>query len=228
MTAVPIPSQYQGMIISDANANGVPPSLLGSLLNEESGFNPNALNSSSGAEGIAQFLPSTAAGEGVNPWDPSSAINGAARMLESGFKTFGSWSLSLAAYNAGGNAVSKYGGIPPYPETQQYISDILSNAAGPYSYLDGNSGITPSPSPSPSPTQTPQTAPNPLTDPFGSMMYSLKQQFSGLFNPNWFGQVPLAFLFVAGGLFMVGVIVILSNHQTEIVQAVKGAAETEE
>jgi peptidoglycan DL-endopeptidase CwlO len=106
---------------------GVDPAVLAAVASQESGFNPSAV-SGAGAQGLMQFLPSTAAGLGVNPLDPSSAINGAAKYL-SGLKSqFGSMSLALAAYNAGPGAVSRYGGIPPYAETQNYVRAVTSKA----------------------------------------------------------------------------------------------------
>jgi soluble lytic murein transglycosylase-like protein len=73
-------------------------------------------------------MPSTAAGLGVDPYDPTSAINGAAQMLGSYTRQFGSYADALAAYNAGSSAVERYGGIPPYAETQAYVPAVLSLA----------------------------------------------------------------------------------------------------
>lgn len=124
---VPVPSSYVGTIEQAASANGIPASLLSALLYHESRFEPNAV-SSAGAEGIAQFMPSTAAGMGINPLDPTQAINGAAQLLGSYTKQFGSYADALAAYDAGASAVEQYGGIPPYAETQAYVPAVLSLA----------------------------------------------------------------------------------------------------
>ncbi|HEY0508636.1 MAG TPA: lytic transglycosylase domain-containing protein, partial [Blastococcus sp.] len=97
--------------------------------NQESGFDSQAV-SPAGAQGLMQFMPSTAAGLGVNPLDPNSAIDGAARYLSSLKKQFGSTDLALAAYNAGPGTVSRYGGIPPYSETQNYVRSVMSKAEG--------------------------------------------------------------------------------------------------
>ena len=127
MGNVSVPSAYAGTIEQAASANGIPPSLLAALIQHESGFDPNAV-SPAGAEGIAQFMPSTAAGMGVDPYDPTSAIDGAAQLLGSYTSQFGSYADALAAYNAGPSAVQRYGGIPPYAETQAYVPAVLDSA----------------------------------------------------------------------------------------------------
>jgi len=106
---------------------GVPPALLAAVARAESGFNPGAV-SSAGAQGLMQLMPSTAQGLGVNPHDPAQAIDGAARLLANNLHTFGSVPLAVAAYNAGAGAVSRYHGIPPYPETQAYVQRVLAYA----------------------------------------------------------------------------------------------------
>jgi soluble lytic murein transglycosylase-like protein len=106
---------------------GVDPAVLAAVASQESGFNAGAV-SKAGAVGLMQFMPSTAQGLGVNPLDPSSAINGAAKYLSGLQGQFGSLPLALAAYNAGPGAVSRYGGIPPYAETQNYVRAVTSKA----------------------------------------------------------------------------------------------------
>lgn len=120
-------SSYDSMIESSASKYGLDPALLKGLIQAESGFNPNAV-SRSGAKGLAQLMPRTAAGLGVSdPFDPAQSIDGGARYLKAQMDRFGGdESLALAAYNAGPNAVVKYGGIPPYRETQNYVSRVLS------------------------------------------------------------------------------------------------------
>lgn len=101
------------------------------LAHESINFDPDVIsgkrNSPAGAIGIAQFMPETAKSMGVDPLDIKSAIEGAARYLKQNFDKFGSWDLALAAYNAGEGNVTKYGGIPPFAETQNYVKDILYN-----------------------------------------------------------------------------------------------------
>ena len=135
MGCVKVPAQYISTIESAATANGIPSSLLAALLSQESGFNPAAV-SSAGAQGIAQFMPSTAAGMGINSSDPTQSIDAAAKLIASYASDFGSYSDALAAYNAGPAAVVKYSGVPPYPETQAYVRNILSMAG-----LSGSIGV---------------------------------------------------------------------------------------
>jgi cell wall-associated NlpC family hydrolase len=119
------PSNLQPLFASAAARYGVPPALLSSVAKAESGYNTSAV-SPAGAQGLMQLMPSTAAGLGVNPWDPAQAINGAARLLSSYHSQFGSWPLAVAAYNAGPGAVSSHGGVPPYPETRNYVNEVMS------------------------------------------------------------------------------------------------------
>ena len=102
---------------------GVDPALLAAVAFAESRFNPKA-QSPAGAEGLMQFMPATAAEMGVDPWDPTSAIDGAARYLRRSLDQFGSPELAVASYNAGRGAVGRYGGIPPYQETRNYVSTV--------------------------------------------------------------------------------------------------------
>jgi peptidoglycan DL-endopeptidase CwlO len=97
------------------------------VASQESNFNSQAV-SPAGAQGLMQFMPATAKGLGVNALDPASAINGAAKYLSSLTQQFGSTELALAAYNAGPGTVSRYGGIPPYSETQNYVRAVMTKA----------------------------------------------------------------------------------------------------
>lgn len=133
------PPVYLKTIIDNAERDfNLPPGLLTALLYQESKFNLFAV-SKAGAQGIAQFMPSTSQQLGVDPWSPWSAIPGAARYLRSMIDKFqGSIELGLAAYNAGPGNVQKYGGIPPFKETQNYVQSVL-----------GAANIKPTPTPTP-------------------------------------------------------------------------------
>lgn len=106
-----------------ARKYGIPEDLFLRLVQQESGWNPTA-RSHKGATGLAQLMPGTAAKLGVNPHDPVQNLNGGARYLRMMYNQFGNWTLALAAYNAGPGAVQKYGGIPPYRETRNYVRVI--------------------------------------------------------------------------------------------------------
>lgn len=106
-----------------ARKHGIPEDLFLRLVQQESGWNPNA-RSHKGARGLAQLMPGTAAKLGVNANDPIENLDGGARYLRMMYNTFGSWRLALAAYNAGPGAVSKYKGVPPYRETTNYVRVI--------------------------------------------------------------------------------------------------------
>jgi soluble lytic murein transglycosylase-like protein len=103
----------------------LPTGLLSAVAHAESNYHPDAV-SSAGAIGLMQLMPATAQAFGVDPTNPAQAIDGAARLLQGELKKYGSVSLALAAYNAGGPAVDKYNGIPPYAETQNYVRKVTS------------------------------------------------------------------------------------------------------
>jgi cell wall-associated NlpC family hydrolase len=118
---------YADLFSRAASRYGVDASVLAGMASQESGFNSQAV-SAAGAQGLMQFMPATAKSLGVNPLDPNSAIDGAARYLSSLTKQFGSTDLALAAYNAGPGTVNRYGGMPPYSETQNYVSAVMRKA----------------------------------------------------------------------------------------------------
>jgi soluble lytic murein transglycosylase-like protein len=116
--------EIRGMIQSAARQAGVDPLLFDSLVAVESGYNPSA-TSNKGAIGLAQLMPGTASELGVNPHDPMQNLVGGARYLASMMQRFNDPKLALAAYNAGPGAVSKYGGIPPFAETRNYVDKVM-------------------------------------------------------------------------------------------------------
>jgi hypothetical protein len=125
-----VPAQYREPILRSAARWHVPPALMAGQLMAESGFDPTA-GSSAGAQGIAQFMPSTAAAYGLsNPYDPVAAIDAEAHLMSDLLRQFGSPELALAAYNAGPAPVEACHCIPPYPETQAYVTRILALIGG--------------------------------------------------------------------------------------------------
>ena len=116
-------SQYLPHARAMARKHGIPEDLFLRLVQQESGWNAGA-RSHKGATGLAQLMPGTAAKLGVNPNDPVQNLEGGARYLRMMYNQFGDWRLALAAYNAGPGAVQKYGGIPPYRETRNYVRII--------------------------------------------------------------------------------------------------------
>jgi soluble lytic murein transglycosylase-like protein len=123
-------AEYDSLIEQAAVRNGVDPAVLHGLIQQESGFNPNS-TSSAGAVGLTQLMPGTATSLGVtDPLDPAQSIDGGARYLGQMLRDFGgNTEKALAAYNAGPGAVQRYGGVPPYAETQQYVTKVLGYAA---------------------------------------------------------------------------------------------------
>jgi peptidoglycan DL-endopeptidase CwlO len=122
----PAVAAYASQFAAAESHYALPTGLLAAVAQQESGGNAKAL-SSAGAEGLMQLMPATASGLGVNPDDPSQAISAAAKILASSLHRYdGSIPLALAAYNAGPGAVAKYGGIPPYAQTENYVKDITA------------------------------------------------------------------------------------------------------
>ncbi|WP_081690447.1 lytic transglycosylase domain-containing protein [Conexibacter woesei] len=122
------PTQYDSQITAAANKYGIDPALLKGLIRQESNFNASA-QSGAGAQGLTQLMPATARSLGVDPSDPAQAIDGGAKYLKQQLDRFGGdASKALAAYNAGPGAVAKYGGVPPYAETQNYVKSVLAFA----------------------------------------------------------------------------------------------------
>lgn len=115
--------KYISVVRAAARRHGIPEDLFLRLIQQESNWNPRA-KSHAGAFGLAQLIPSTARYLGVDINDPHQNVDGGARYLKEQYRTFGSWRLALAAYNAGPGAVKKYGGVPPFRETRNYVRVI--------------------------------------------------------------------------------------------------------
>jgi soluble lytic murein transglycosylase-like protein len=121
------PAEYDHIIKTSSDKYGVSTSLIKAVIHAESGYNPNAV-SHKGASGLMQLMPGTAKSLKVsNSFDPKDNVEGGVKYLRFLLDTFkGDVSLALAAYNAGLSKVAKYGGIPPYPETRNYVNKVLS------------------------------------------------------------------------------------------------------
>jgi soluble lytic murein transglycosylase-like protein len=135
---------FAGVTTQAARVASLPPEFLAAMLLQESAYDPQAL-SSAGAIGIAQFMPETAAGIGVDPYDPFDSIAGAATLLGGYAADYAgryadAYVAALAAYNAGPLAVEKYHGVPPYAETHDYIALIYDRWARIVSYERGGGG----------------------------------------------------------------------------------------
>ena len=111
-----------------SNKYGIDGDFIKDIIKQESGFNPKA-TSKKGAMGLMQLMPETAKSLGViNAYNPWENVEGGVKYLKDLMDRFGNdEKLALAAYNAGPNAVKKYGGIPPYKETQNYVNAIMAN-----------------------------------------------------------------------------------------------------
>ncbi len=127
---LPADTPFGAEITAAAKKHGLDPALLAGLVKQESGFNPTA-GSPAGARGLTQLMPATAAGLGVTDvLDPLQNLDGGAKYLRQQLDAFGGdVTRALAAYNAGPGAVQRYGGVPPYAETQNYVRIVQANAA---------------------------------------------------------------------------------------------------
>jgi soluble lytic murein transglycosylase-like protein len=141
-SALPPGVPYGAEITAAARKHGIDPALLAGLVRQESNFNPTA-GSPAGARGLTQLMPGTAAGLGVTDvTNPVQALDGGARYLKQQLDAFGGdVTLALAAYNAGPGAVQRYGGVPPYAETQGYVQKVQAFAAA----YRGTPAATPAP-----------------------------------------------------------------------------------
>ena len=118
-----VPPYLWGLTRQAAMEQQLDPELLGALAWVESRYCTDAV-SPKGALGLGQLMPGTALELGVDPLVPAENLSGAARYLRRQHDSFGEWDMALAAYNAGPGAVRRYGGVPPYPETQAYVREV--------------------------------------------------------------------------------------------------------
>jgi soluble lytic murein transglycosylase-like protein len=119
------PQMLNAIIARQSSTYGVPRALVNAVIDQESGGDPSAI-SEAGAMGLMQLMPGTAQAYGVSdPFDPEQNVAGGTALLADLLRQYhGNVGLALAAYNAGSGAVAKYGGIPPYAETQAYVKNV--------------------------------------------------------------------------------------------------------
>ncbi len=119
--------KYETEIVRLCSAHGVDEALVKAVIKAESNYDNRAI-SRAGAQGLMQLMPATARLRNVdNPFNPVENIEGGIRHLKYLLSTFDDLKLVLAAYNAGENAVRRYGGVPPFPETKNYVKTVLSH-----------------------------------------------------------------------------------------------------
>lgn len=127
---------YDGLILMNARAHDVPPALVKAVIAAESLFDSDAV-SRAGAQGLMQLMPETARLLGVeDPFRPDENVDGGTRYLRAMLDRYGDMTRALAAYNAGPTAVDYYRGVPPYPETRDYVTRVLNY----YRHYDGDFG----------------------------------------------------------------------------------------
>lgn len=137
------------MLKNAADRYGVDQNLVLAVARQESGYNPYIV-SPAGAVGVMQLMPNTAEGLGVDPWDPGENIDGGVRYLKAKLEEFGgNVESALAAYNAGSEAVRKYKGVPPYKETQNYVTNIKEALGGNFDNLTSSTEGPPTPADAP-------------------------------------------------------------------------------
>ena len=117
---------YDPLIADEAKNEGIPPALVKAVIAAESAFRSDAV-SRKGAQGLMQLMPETAEQMGVeNPFEPAQNVRGGTSYLRVLIDRYGDLSRALAAYNAGPSAVDRYGGIPPFEETRDYVDRVLT------------------------------------------------------------------------------------------------------
>lgn len=118
-------SETQSQISYWAAQYGVPPAIALAVAQQESGLN-QAARGRAGEVGVFQLMPATAAGLGVDPYDPDANIEGGVRLLADNYHRFGDWSLALSAYNGGPSRVASSGAV--IPSTAGYVASVLARA----------------------------------------------------------------------------------------------------
>jgi soluble lytic murein transglycosylase len=125
-SAAPRYQGYDGLIFLNARAHKLPPALVKAVIAAESRFDSEAV-SRAGAQGLMQLMPETARLLGVDdPFRPEQNVRGGTQYLRAMLDRYGDMTRALAAYNAGPEAVDHYRGVPPYPETRDYVKRVLT------------------------------------------------------------------------------------------------------
>lgn len=130
--SLPPPAEWDAIINRAAQTYGLPASLVAAVIHTESNFQPDVV-SPRGAQGLMQLMPDTRRGlerdlGPIDPFDPEANVMAGCAYLRRQLDRFGSPELALAAYNAGPGAVLKYGGVPPYDETQAFVRRVLERS----------------------------------------------------------------------------------------------------
>lgn len=179
---------FDHLIQASATRHGVDPALIKAIIHTESAFNPNA-RSPVGAMGLMQLMPGTARDMGVmNPWDPAQNIEGGTKYIAWLQKQFKNRDLVVASYNAGLGNVKKYGGIPPFRETQNYVKSVNSRYSSLYrgTMAGGNTHLAMNHAPQT--TVTPIPAPTNVQVPTSQGVQTVKVSYTSPDTPTISGN----------------------------------------